>query len=109
MTAPPEITTYYHSLRRAVLHLLVDLDLAGPKFSNLPKLAAELSEYSGRRISRASLSLALSGGRQGKKYVEYLATLQWMLRRQGTSIPVSNNTICEKQQEKEAHDDVVKR
>lgn len=82
MTAPLSSNSYQHNisnLRNEVLHLLVDQGLAGAKFSVTSQLAADLSAFSGRAVSRASLSMALSGGRVSPRYFRYLSDLKSLL------------------------------
>lgn len=63
----------YKVLRKSVLHLLIDLNLPVKATENL---AGILSQAFGRRVSRTTLSMALSGYRTSGPYGEYLVVLK---------------------------------
>jgi hypothetical protein len=60
-------------LRKEVRHLMVDLDLYS---SHIGALAAVLEHKNGRKISRNTLSMALSGYRSTAPYAQYLSALK---------------------------------
>lgn len=72
VSSPPES----NALRKSVLHLLIDLDLP---VQSSDTLAGALSTVMGRRVSRNTLSMALSGYRSSCLYVEYLSGLKTYL------------------------------
>ena len=67
-----------NALRKEVKHKMVDLDLDGRK-ANLPRLAADLSNRTGKKISRETLSMALTGFRSTAGYQTILQELHAML------------------------------
>lgn len=66
-------------LRKTCKKLLVDLDMDSRNHGSMSKLADSLSLRMGRRISRSTLSMALSGFRETAGYQAILKELKEML------------------------------
>ncbi|MBN1545730.1 MAG: hypothetical protein JW902_03630 [Syntrophaceae bacterium] len=66
-------------LRKTCKKLLVDLDMDSRKSGSMPILADNLSRRMGKRISRSTLSMALSGFRETAGYQAVLKELKEML------------------------------
>jgi hypothetical protein len=71
--SPQEIDT----LRKEVKKTMIDLELDA--WGKTPSLAKELSDRTGKMISRNTLSMALSGYRSSEPYQIILKELQSML------------------------------
>ena len=77
------------TLRKEVLHLMIDLDL--PLKNSIELLARELSAFTGRQISRNSLTMALAGYRTSAAYFEYLSSLKQYLQESAAA----NSHLCD--------------
>lgn len=60
-------------LRKSVQHLMVELEIMYGQNANL---AMVLTNKTGKKISRSTLAMALSGYRQSLPYAEYLSALK---------------------------------
>lgn len=73
--SPQEIDT----LRKEVKKLMIDLDLDARKKGSMAILAENLSRRMGKRISRTTLSMTLSGFRDTTGYQAILKEMKEML------------------------------
>ena len=94
------MTAEYDELKKSVLHLMVDAGLF-PSRPDYAKLSAVLSERLNHKITRNTLSMALTGYRTTPPYVAYLTTLKTYLEecRQNGEIPVTLYTEKKKNQQ----------
>jgi hypothetical protein len=67
------------ALRKEVKKLMIDLGLDVRKRGAMPRLAEDLTNRTGRKISRNTLSMALSGFRETAGYCKLLEDLRDML------------------------------